>query len=1156
MPHDITGIAGDTTPVDANFDVDAWAELPDTTTDPGVTLEDDVIADDMPLDRAMLFIDETEHLAADRAQGLIRDEDPGEALVEFTVVENARKRLAKSYRASDSLGEPPAQNEAPRTSYGRFIRVHCRDAAALAACLTSLTSRQAMMAGTLPGAVRQRRMIFHARYEALPVEIREDQAGPLFRGNLFSYVRGRPGLLSLDIDLKDLPGWLRTTLKLGWADDVPQLLASVDRRWSTALRVERGSSSSGITDTRSGAMLTGGRHIFTVAKDGADIPRYTKVLHDRLILAGLGYGIVHRGGRFEVRTLIDLIASGSPYWLIFEADAVLIDSCLRYAPDARQATWQDGALLDTDLLPDLTKAEQAKLAAIKAALRAKAEPEIRRRRLEHGASRLAVLRTAGLSAAAAERQVLQAAESGLLAVNATYHFDSDPLGLGRRSYAGAQMLLLGTGQWDRVTGADPLEPDYGGGRNKAMWYTHPGYRGLWCRSFAHGGRTWRLGYDAADLIALWQESGGLPFEERLALFARACEAFVPIDPVAAETLLAEADLPPVAAFVMGLHIKEKVTPTALLKLVQAGDWAALAATAVSWRAVFTAAWTEAAQDDAGAALDWTAAEAALAEAIEAERVEVAEERTRARPQLVMYPSETAKLADAGEAALRAAEAEIYARGMVLVRPGYTIGHTHDGQAVNVPSLVIMDGNAAMREALSKVADWYVPPSARSKSKTPRLDYPNELIAATLLQRRGRWTLPQCRGVLSAPTLRPDLSILGTPGLDPATQLYLSPRSIADIRLWPRLDEPTEDDARRGLDLLKQLFVEVPFTAADRGVSRAIGLSGLISAIIRPAMPLVPLHAFDGPQQGQGKSFIATIVSTATTGLPCPVVTLREGDKAEIDKVIDTQLINGRPIIAIDNVVGELQSAKLAAALTETRIEVRFLGLNRSAEIDHATTFFASGNRMQFGEDMGRRGLRAYLDNQLERGMLRQYKYDPLAMIHADRGAYISAAITIVRQYVLAGSPGRLPRLASYGAWSDLVRSALVNLGEADPVDNMIRDIDASPRRQRLRAVIAGILEAYPLEQRGVSAPFTVKELAAKAEENQELVLEGVGKRVRAAYPQLREALEEITDSRRPQPHKTIGRWLMNNADQTCDGVRICRREGRANDVAHWQVRRA
>ena len=57
-------------------------------------------------------------------------------------------------------------------------------------------------------------------------------------------------------------------------------------------------------------------------------------------------------------------------------------------------------------------------------------------------------------------------------------------------------------------------------------------------------------------------------------------------------------------------------------------------------------------------------------------------------------------------------------------------------------------------------------------------------------------------------------------------------------------------------------------------------------------------------------------------------------------------------------------------------------------------------------------------------------------ILANRGAYIAAALTICRAYIAAGRPNLLPQLASFGEWSDTVRSALVWLGEADPVKSM------------------------------------------------------------------------------------------------------------------------
>jgi len=72
---------------------------------------------------------------------------------------------------------------------------------------------------------------------------------------------------------------------------------------------------------------------------------------------------------------------------------------------------------------------------------------------------------------------------------------------------------------------------------------------------------------------------------------------------------------------------------------------------------------------------------------------------------------------------------------------------------------------------------------------------------------------------------------------------------------------------------------------------------------------------------------------------------------------------------------------------------------------------------------------------------------------ADRGKYIAACLTICRAYIVAGRPGKLNRLASFGGWSDTVRSALVWLGEADPVKSMDLSKAEDPETAGLRTML-------------------------------------------------------------------------------------------------------
>ena len=93
---------------------------------------------------------------------------------------------------------------------------------------------------------------------------------------------------------------------------------------------------------------------------------------------------------------------------------------------------------------------------------------------------------------------------------------------------------------------------------------------------------------------------------------------------------------------------------------------------------------------------------------------------------------------------------------------------------------------------------------------------------------------------------------------------------------------------------------------------------------------------------------------------------------------------------------------------------------------------------------------------MEQPELRQFKFDPVARVLADRGKYIAAALTICRAYMVAGKPNPAPKLASFEGWSDTVRSALIWLGKEDPVKSMETARAEDPERIEL----SDMLEAW------------------------------------------------------------------------------------------------
>jgi hypothetical protein len=77
-----------------------------------------------------------------------------------------------------------------------------------------------------------------------------------------------------------------------------------------------------------------------------------------------------------------------------------------------------------------------------------------------------------------------------------------------------------------------------------------------------------------------------------------------------------------------------------------------------------------------------------------------------------------------------------------------------------------------------------------------------------------------------------------------------------------------------------------------------------------------------------------------------------------------------------------------------------------------------------------------LDAVTERPELRQFARNPLEEVRGNRGAYIVAALSVIKAYLDAGAPDVCDQLGSCGDWSRMVRSPLVWLGLPDPIASM------------------------------------------------------------------------------------------------------------------------
>jgi putative DNA primase/helicase len=107
-------------------------------------------------------------------------------------------------------------------------------------------------------------------------------------------------------------------------------------------------------------------------------------------------------------------------------------------------------------------------------------------------------------------------------------------------------------------------------------------------------------------------------------------------------------------------------------------------------------------------------------------------------------------------------------------------------------------------------------------------------AATQLLQKGCWRFPKVTGLITAPTLRPDGSILDQPGYDPATQLWYAPDSA--LTMPSCKSSPSREDAERALALLVDLLSGFPFVS---DIDRSVALASELTCVLRGAFDLAP-----------------------------------------------------------------------------------------------------------------------------------------------------------------------------------------------------------------------------------------------------------------------------------------------------------------------------
>ncbi|HEY3356883.1 MAG TPA: hypothetical protein VGQ83_26775 [Polyangia bacterium] len=389
------------------------------------------------------------------------------------------------------------------------------------------------------------------------------------------------------------------------------------------------------------------------------------------------------------------------------------------------------------------------------------------------------------------------------------------------------------------------------------------------------------------------------------------------------------------------------------------------------------------------------------------------------------------------------------------------------------------------------------------------------------------------GVTESPVMRRDGTIIDSPGFDDASGLlYLPAGEIGSIP-----DKPTKEDVAAALAALFDAVCDFPFEGEEH---RAAWLASLLTLFARWSFDgPAPLFFFDANTPGAGKSKLSTITGIIGLGRAPDMMTW-SSEPAESAKTITSLLLEGDPLVVIDNIEGSFGDANIKALLTLTTWKQRILGVNKTTgPLPNLTTWFATANNVQLkGKDMPRRLITIRLRSDLEHPEERlEFKHHPVEdFVHRERPRLAAAALTLLRAYAVAGRPDSHLPSGDYPGWCRAVRDAVVWLGLPNPTATRAAlrataDSDTAEHRA-LVAVVDGVCKG-----RWLKTAEILESVKTEAELRERLLEHCYGKQP-----------DELPDPKR-FAHK-----LGKHRDAVVDGQRLVS-ETAHGGYATWRVER-
>jgi putative DNA primase/helicase len=475
---------------------------------------------------------------------------------------------------------------------------------------------------------------------------------------------------------------------------------------------------------------------------------------------------------------------------------------------------------------------------------------------------------------------------------------------------------------------------------------------------------------------------------------------------------------------------------------------------------------------------------------------------------------------------------VYQRLGKIVGVGQEKGKTCDGKTVAFQGIMERGNHALMRD-LARATDF----ERFNKGELVPCDPPLKIVH--MLKEEGRSRLPILRGIISAPTLRADGSVLQDAGFDERTGLLYDPEGVE----FPRIpDYPTEEEGRAALNKILHLLRGFPFEgkAGEKSASRSVAVACILTALVRQSLLRAPGFAFDAPVPRTGKSKCIDIAHAIAWGHRAAVNNWT-GDRKEDEKLLGAVALSGCAALAIDNIEDVIGGPLLCEILTQPSIKVRILGLSQQPTAETAFLVTFNGNNLIFKGDITVRVLKARLDAGMEAPEERVFDFDPVDDALMNRLELVVAGLTAMRAFWVSPEQVECKPYSDFTGWSRMVRETLIWYGEPDPVDTAKEVKTEDPRREEHRIILLEWKRAFG------NFSYPAKDVAAAVSRPSK------NDSTKRAHPALFMALLGIAPNRGGEgiDGKKLGAWLGYKKDIPIGGLVFRKRDG--GNHAEWYV---